>query len=221
MLSPHGLREMAVMTAAAGAIVVPALVFDHPPLAIAGGLAWIAGLAFFRDPPRRPPADLAPGDLLSPADGTIHAVERVADHPAVGEDALVIRVFLSVLNVHVNRSPADGTVRSTTRADGTYLDARKPESARENASVTTVLELGDATSAPGALLGVRQITGLVARRIVCPLEPGDALVRGGRFGLIKFGSGTELIVPASLAPEAKVSPGDTVRAGRTVLATIG
>jgi len=225
MLNRHGAREMAVMTVTAAAIAVPAVALGHPLLAVAAGLALVAGLAFFRDPPRRLPDGLAPGDLISPADGVIHAVERMSAHPALppelGGDVLVIRVFLSVLNVHVNRSPADGTVRSVTPREGAYLDARKPEAARRNASVLTVLDLGASAPHPGRPVGIRQITGLVARRIVCPLEPGDALARGERFGLIKFGSSTELIVPLELAPEARVEVGDRVRAGRTVLATIG
>ena len=125
LLTPYGLREWLTATIiAAGAGLILALLgwwWGLVPLA----LVWLAVLSFFRDPIRRVPTNLAPGTLLSPADGRITALERVESHPAVGNrPAVIIRMFLSVLNVHVNRAPADGEVTSIEHRPGRFRDAR-------------------------------------------------------------------------------------------------
>ena len=146
----------------------------------------------------------------------ISAIERLPSHEATnGEPALVIRIFLSVLNVHINRAPCAGRVTSITHRPGKYLDARSAESAKVNESNMLVLE-----TASGAPIGIRQISGAIARRIVCPVSVGHDLARGERYGMIKFGSTTELIVRDIEGTAPLVKPGDTVRGGVTILTRI-
>jgi len=179
----------------------------------------LALLSFFRDPPRRLPANLAPGDMLSPADGVISAVLDVEHHEAVGRGpAKVIRIFLSVLNVHINRAPCDGEVVSVTPRPGKYLNAQTEESALVNESNLIVVRTNVAGAAEN--IGIRQVSGMLARTIVCPLAPGDRVKRGERFGMIKFGSTTELILPRPKNLVVHVKKGDKVRAGLNVLATL-
>ena len=176
-------------------------------------LIWIAVAGFFRDPLGRRPATSDEQDLVSPADGRISRIERLAEHPATGgRPAIVVRIFLSVLDVHLNRAPCDATVESIKHTPGRYLDARSEESAKVNESnlITLVTKREER-------IGVRQVSGAIARRIVCPLRPGDQLQRGHRFGMIKFGSTTELIVPDRDGVRVLVSEGDRVVGGRTIL----
>ena len=180
----------------------------------------LALLSFFRDPIRRIAADLPPGSMLSPADGTVSAVLDVDSHEAVsGGSAKIIRIFLSVLNVHVNRTPFDGEVVSLKPTPGKYLNAQTEESAIVNESNLIVMRIawpGDGTE----LIGIRQVAGMIARTIVCPLKPGDTLKRGEKFGMIKFGSTTELILPRPRDVAVHVKKGDKVKAGVTVIATL-
>ncbi|MCZ6834873.1 MAG: phosphatidylserine decarboxylase [Planctomycetota bacterium] len=178
-------------------------------------LIWIAGAGFFRDPIRRVPVDLPEGTMLSPADGTISKVFKVDHHEATDGPAQVVRIFLSVLDVHINRSPFDGEVVSVKHTPGKYHDARTELSAKENESnLITFTIKGD------ELIGVRQVSGAIARRIVCPLQAGDTLKRGEKFGMIKFGSTTELILPRPEDVEVLVAEGDKVKGGVTVLARL-
>jgi phosphatidylserine decarboxylase len=179
------------------------------------GLGWLALASFFRDPARTVPTDLPRDTYLSPGDGTVSAVLDVEHHDATGGPASVVRIFLSVLNVHVNRSPCDAEVVEVTHKPGKYLDARSEASAVENEWKLVTLRNGC-----GETLGVRQVTGKVARRIVCPVRPGDRFARGERFGMIKFGSTAELILPRPDDVDVKVAVGDKVRGGLTVLAVL-
>jgi phosphatidylserine decarboxylase len=145
----------------------------------------------------------------------VSAVFRDERHEAVGGPAVVVRIFLSVLDVHVNRSPADAEVVRLEHRPGRYLDARTEASATLNESNLIVLKLVD-----GRPIGVKQISGAIARRIVCPLEPGARLARGERFGMIKVGSTTELILPDPDRVETLVKVGDRVVGGVTILARI-
>jgi phosphatidylserine decarboxylase len=214
-LTKYGRREW--LTSAAAAVVVIALCAWQgwwAPAIVAAAM-WLAVACFFRDPRRRVPRDLPPETLLSPADGRESAVTAVDSHEAVGGPATVIRIFLSVLDVHVNRSPGDGQVTGLEHRRGRFHDARTPQSAVENECQLVTMQLDD-----GPTIGVRQIAGKVARRIVCDLQPGDRLRRGGRFGMIKFGSGTELILPRALVAAVHVREGDRVKGGITKLATL-
>lgn len=182
------------------------------PLAVVFAAVWIWLIAFFRDPPRRGP--FAADALYAPADGTVTEITRLPDHPLIGAPAVRVGMFLSIFNVHINRSPCAGRVRSVAFAPGQFLDARHVDSGALNASNTLVLD--PVSPVPGPLV-VRQVAGMIARRIVCHAKPGDQLVSGERFGLIKFGSRTELIVPDRPDVQVVATLRQAVRAGVTVL----
>ena len=187
------------------------------PLAVLTLLLYFCLAAFFRSPWRRIPAD--PELILSPADGVVRDIgeAELRQEPFDGK-AQRIGIFLSVFNVHVNRAPAAWRVLSKQYRPGRYLDARNPDCARENEAMT----LGGTASVAGweFPLAVRQISGAIARRIVCPVEPGRALAKGKIYGMIKFGSRTELYLPVDERIEILVKPGDRVKAGLTALARV-
>lgn len=190
-----------------------------PWLRVAGWLA-VATLAvigllivwFFRNPPRRIPVEA--GLVVSPADGKIVAIDEIEDE-FIGGPAIQIGIFLSIFNVHLNRSPMAGRVIGLRYRPGKYLNALRPESARENEQLAVRIQ---EISAPYRRVVVRQITGAIARRIVCWLKPGDELARGETFGMIKLGSRTELVLPREPGLTIRARIGDTVKAGATVLA---
>jgi phosphatidylserine decarboxylase len=214
-LTRYGLREWGSATLVAAGLAV-LCIWLHWWWALAGvALVWLAFVAFFRDPWGRRPATGNPNDMVSPADGRISAVLTVDHHPATNGPAAIVRIFLSVLDVHVNRFPCDGTVLEVVHTPGRYLDARTEESARVNESTLTVLQI-----ASGERVGVRQVSGAIARRIVCPLARGHRTRRGARFGMIKFGSTTELILPRPADVATHVRVGDRVTGGVTILATL-
>ncbi len=215
-LTPYGLREWGIMLLIGGGLIAAAAAMGWWIVAGFLLLALLAGLAFFRDPVRRVRPQTRPGELLAPADGRISAIERVAEHEAVDGPAVVIRIYLSVFNVHVNRSPCPAEVLATRHQPGRHLDVRDPASARENEWLLMSLR----RSEDGVRLGVRQIAGLVARRIVCGVDPGRRLDRGQKYGMIKFGSSTELIVPDAAGLEVAVELGQRVAAGRTLMAVL-
>ncbi len=174
-------------------------------------LIWI--LSFFRDPNRRPVQD--DSLLLSPADGTIAMVETLDDCPDFGQPVLRIEIFLSIFNVHINRMPCAVQVGKITYKPGKFLDARSPSCHKLNeANEVEVFRVSEPTDR----MLVRQISGAVARRIVCDAKTGQSFAGGAQFGMIKFGSCTELYVPARPNLVCKVKKGDKVKAGLTVLA---
>ena len=183
-------------------------VFVFPLLSIIFALALLFTLYFFRDPERVPP----PGEntAVSPADGLVTTVDEVEEGEFLNTRLLRIGIFLSVLDVHVNRAPLAGEVVHSEPKPGRYLDARNPLSSVLNVSRSWVF------SGPAGTVVVRQITGAIARRI-CPWAVvGDKLARGERFGMIRFGSRTELLLP--LDAEILVRPGDHVHGGETPVA---
>lgn len=213
LLSRYGLREWGIATAVAALLCIGVFVWSLPPALYAViGVLWLGVVAFFRDPLGRRPASADPADMVSPADGKVSAVFTVPWHDAIGGPATVVRIFLSVLDVHINRAPCAGTVEAVEHRPGRYLDARTEESARVNESNTVRLR-----SDSGDPIGVRQVSGAIARHIVCPIAPGDRLGRAERFGMIKFGSTTELIVPFPERSKALVKVGDRVKGGVTIL----
>jgi len=215
----HGWAEIiifsALITFALAATSALAL-WLHPlagVLAIPLLLLWAEILYFFRDPERPIPPDA--DALISPADGVITNIEPV-EEPDFGP-ALRISIFLSIFNVHVNRSPRSGTVTNIRYFPGAYLDARNPDSAKRNEQLW--IDMTDA--ATGQPLRVKQISGAIARRIVCWLKAGDRVEKGNRVGMIKFGSRTDLLLPPDAASKIEVKIGDRVQGGLTILARIG
>ena len=171
-------------------------------------LVWV--LAFFRDFERTIPegTDI----LLSPADGKISDIE-IVDEPEVGGKAIRIGIFLNIFNVHVNRVPCAVRVEKITYKEGEFKDARDPECARVNERNDVLMTRLDE---PADKLVVRQISGAIARRIVCVAKVGDEFASGDRFGMIKFGSRTELYLPWRENAKVEVEIGDNVKAGLTV-----
>ncbi len=197
--------------------------------AVAGYLLWILvdwrlsflallplGIVvwFFRDPNRTGSND--PHTMLSPADGTVADIGEFDVPEFIGGKALRIGIFLSPLNVHVNRAPCEGTVRFVQFKSGEFLPAYDPKAPERNESASLGL-----VSPDGRKTIVKQITGLLARRIVCEAKNGDRLARGQRYGMIKFGSRTELYIPIGDKPVAAVKIGDKVKGGETVLCRVG
>jgi phosphatidylserine decarboxylase len=210
-LARYGLREIASITIAAAILAVVSVTWWWPGLIAVGGL-WLALLMFFRDPPRAVPRD----DLawVAPADGTLTEITRLAHDERIGGPAVRLGIFLSIFNVHLNRSPCAGVVKDIEYRRGGFHDARSPLSSTENESNTLVLDAGPVM---GTVV-IKQIAGLIARRIVCAAAPGDALAAGQRIGMIKFGSRTELVLARPDELEITVKVGDAVRAGVTIMA---
>jgi phosphatidylserine decarboxylase len=173
--------------------------------------AWLFVLSFFRDPDRIIPT--GPDALVSPADGTVTHVGEVVDADFPGGRAFRVSIFLSLFNVHVNRNARSGRVAGLHYYPGEYLDARSGECSVRNEQMWI-----DVTNAQtGVLVRTKQIAGAVARRIVCGLRPGEEVRAGERFGMIKFGSRTEVYVPVEAVKEVLVKPGDAVKGGSTIL----
>lgn len=186
-------------------------------------VVWAAFAGFFRDPERKIPqqTDL----LLSPADGVVKDIEliRSADEPRLaelfeGHDMLRIGIFLSVFNVHINRSPVDLEVKLRDHKDGCYHDARDARAIRENESLL-LAGIAD-MSGTKFPIAVKQISGAIARRIVCEAQPGSSLKRGEQYGMIKFGSRTEVYLPAQNKLDIKICIGDKVQSGTSILARL-
>jgi phosphatidylserine decarboxylase len=212
-LTRYAILEIVVFAAVFGAGAVAAWLV-HPLLAIPAAGLLVFSLSFFRDPERPIPGDAA--TIVSPADGRVADVVAVEDAPFVGGRAWRIGIFLSVFDVHVNRTPLEGTVLHRSRRSGGFLDARDPACLEENEAVEIGLEVPRPGEPPVRVL-VRQITGLIARRIVCPVKIGDSFSRGERYGMIKFGSRTELYVRDEDVDEIRVKVGDRVKGGSSVI----
>ncbi|MDV6342024.1 phosphatidylserine decarboxylase [Nitrosomonas sp. Is24] len=165
-------------------------------------------LQFFRDPPREVPKD--PNAILAPADGRIVAVEKTQD-PYLDREALKISVFMNVFNVHSNRSPVDGEVRDKWYFPGKFVNADLPKASLENERNALWIKTDR-----GADVTCVQVAGLVAKRILCHVSPGEHLARGQRFGFIRFGSRVDVYLP--LNTKINVNIGDKVSATLTVLA---
>ncbi len=189
-------------------------------LAVVGGaLTWwwllipallliVFCINFFRDPERVAPAD--PNAILAAADGTVADITEMEEGEVVKQQMKRVGIFLSVFDVHTNRAPIDGKVSYIQHYPGTYHDARHAKASTENEAQTWAFE-GDRST-----LVVRQITGAIARRIVAWSKLGDTVRKGERFGMIRFGSRTEIFCPISC--EITVKIGDKVKGGETVIA---
>lgn len=176
-------------------------------------LVWVFflfELQFFRDPPRYIPGPA--NAVSSPADGRIVAVERCED-PYAGREALKISVFMNVFNVHSNRAAIAGKVKSVDYFPGSFVNADLDKASIENERNAVVIE-----TANGVDVTLVQVAGLIARRILCYVKPGDSLEKGDRYGFIRFGSRVDVYLPVESVP--KVVIGDKVQASTTILAEL-
>lgn len=197
-----------------GAVALVGLVFLGTWLFWLGALFVAFCLYFFRDPERQPPA--RPGLVLAPADGHVVSVVPAVPPAELGmgsEPRWRVAIFLSVLDVHVNRMPADGTVTRIAYHHGKFLSANLDKASEENERNAIALALPD-----GRDLAVVQIAGLVARRILCDAKVGDSVQAGDRYGIIRFGSRTDVYLPPGVQP--LVSEGQTMIGGETVIAEL-
>lgn len=169
------------------------------PVLLAAFFLW-----FFRDPARRIPE--GEGIIVSPADGKVEEADWIE---TTSGSRVRVTIFLSVFDVHVNRVPSEGVVSLVEYREGQFINALKPESAVHNEQTMVTIE------APNYTVSFKQIAGLLARRIVCELKPGDRVQRGQRMGMIKFGSRVDVLMPASV--ELRVKAGDHVAGGSSVL----
>ena len=188
------------------------LLFWIHPLAALPALPFFLFLFwFFRSPDRK--IDTDPEVLLSPADGKVMSVVPVEYNPMLGGPGVRVSIFMSVFSVHVNRAPCSGNVTLVEYREGSFLPAYKSHACElnERNSLLIDCETGDRR------VRVNQITGMLARRIVCDVRQGNRVEQGARFGMIKLGSCAELVMPPTCA--VLVRPGQAVRAGKTVVAS--
>jgi len=214
-LTRHGWREMLIgsivlagMGAALGLVYLPLSLIVLPVL------IWL--FAFFRDPHRELPTQQH--TLVSPADGTVSDITEIGHDELLGCPSVRIGIFLSVFNVHVNRSPCDGRIVDVQYKKGKFINAmRHNEASSDNESNTIVLaEIGGGRR----IVVVKQIVGMIARRIIFTGKTGDTLSRGQRIGMIKFGSRTELYIAKWLEPQIQVTLGQSVRGAADIIATL-
>ena len=173
-------------------------------------LLFLFTVAFFRDPDRTVPADR--NTIVAAADGTIMDIVELEESEVLKNKTRRVGIFLSVFDVHTNRAPIDGRVIYCQHRPGLFLDARRPDCSEKNESMTWAFEN------PRVTIVVRQITGAIARRIVAWAKVGDELKKGERFGMIRFGSRTELYLPLSATVLVRV--GDHVAGGATPIARL-
>jgi len=167
-------------------------------------------IAFFRDPDRRVPAD--PNLIVAPADGRVSDIVELDEKEVLKTKTRRVGIFLSIFDVHTNRAPIDGRIVYRQHHEGLCLDARNPDCSEKNEAMTWAFENSRRT------IVVRQLTGAIARRIVAWANAGDELKKGERFGMIRFGSRTELYLP--IDAEVLVKRGDHVFGGSTVIARL-
>jgi len=219
-LTAYGRRELVISTA-----IFALACLGLGVLAARVHAAWLAGLVapavvygwvlwFFRDPERTVPPGGEEG-FVSPADGTVSDITPIGPDSALGCEGTKIGIFMSIFSVHVNRSPCDARVESIHHQKGAFLDARNPLAAERNEAATIHLLVRRGPREYPVV--VRQVAGLVARRILTDLKPGQDLTAGQRIGMIKFGSRLELLLPRELAGAIAVRLGQHVQAGRSLL----
>ncbi len=208
-LAKWGYREAAASAVIAGAIGVIVAYLASPPWAAIPAVIGIWAVSFFRDPARAVPEEAHA--VVAPADGKVVDVDEVDEPDFIGGRCHRIGIFLSIFNVHINRAPFAGSVKMVQYVPGKFLNALKADSARlnENNSIGIETEIGP--------MLVRQIAGAIARRIACDCREGDSLERGEKFGMIKFGSRTELYIPVEAGFTPSVKVGDKVRAGSSIM----
>ncbi len=221
-LTHYGKREIgiAAFTVAAlcalmiyGSVRVCPYIVALLPLPMA---VWLFVVWFFRDPDRQTPT--GEGLFISPADGNVSDITQIGPASILGRDGVMVGVFMNVFSVHVNRSPFDGRIDRVVHKEGAFMDVRDPAAFERNESASIYMTVTHGGQEWPIVF--RQVAGLVARRIITDLTPGQQVLRGQRIGMIKFGSRVELYVPRELAGKVCVNIGQATRAGETVLVAI-
>ncbi len=216
MIAKYGISTVAWIIAFSIALLIISLLIKPVALkAVTFLLAiLISGftLFFFRDPERKTPN----GDdlIISPADGKVFLIRELFENEFILDDAIQISIFMSPLNVHVNRIPISGEVKFLKYIPGKYIVAFEEKSSENNERKIIGIETGD-----GLKIMVKQIAGFIARRIVCEVKKGDKVKTGQRYGMIKFGSRVDVIMPKNKV-EILVSIGQKVKAGETIIAKV-
>lgn len=208
-IAPYGTGSVVKTAIFCIVIFIAGLFLPQPGgavLAAASLLFLLFTLYFYRDPERTAPA--GPGLVIAPADGKI-VLKQTVDHPVTGPGSTLVSIFMSPFNVHVNRIPVDGRVRGCQYHEGKFLMAFDHRSMMDNERMEITL---DTAAGP---VWFSQVSGFVARRIVCELEAGQEVTRGSRFGMIKLGSRVDIALPASV--RVTVAEGMNTTAGETVL----
>lgn len=191
--------------------------YGYHYISIIPSLMILFVLNFFRDPNRKIPGDER--TIVSPADGKVTDIVEIEEDEFIGGKVVRVGIFLSVFNVHINRTPLEGTVKFTAYRKGKFLAAFNDHASEKNEAATIGLETKFETGGSKLRVMVRQLTGLIARRIVCPVKEGDVLERGVKYGMIKFGSRTELFLPVG-THSLEVKVGDKVRGGSSIIGKI-
>lgn len=211
MITKYGLDTFLFSSAFAVALIILGLYLNNVwikyPLIILGIAFFLFNLNFFRDPDRTPPN--RDDVIVSPADGTVIIIKDIFEEEFVKETSTQLSIFMSPINVHVNRIPIDGTVGMMNYIKGEYLVASYEKADKRNERTEIGID-----SKHGKMM-FTQVAGFVARRIVCPLKQGENVIMGNRFGMIKFGSRSDVFAPKKW--KLKVKMGDKVTAGETIL----
>jgi len=215
MITKYGYDVFFTVTVICALAIVLSLYFVEPKIlrySVVAVAAILLGLTvnFFRDPERTTPA--GENLVIAPADGKIIALRQAEEKEFLESGSTMISIFMSPLNVHVNRNPISGTVKHLRYVEGEYFAAFEDKASEKNEQMIIGIEH------PKGKVLFKQIAGFIARRIVCTLKPGETVRVGERFGMIKFGSRVDVFVPAKAAVRAKV--GDLTVAGETVLAEL-
>ena len=208
-MAPEGRKILSFLLILTSGLFLIGIFIRLPIFQILGGISSFLlafSLNFFRDPERNIPDEK--NIIIAPADGKITNIQTIDDLD-VGENCTLISIFLNVFNVHVNRVPIDGEVISTERNSGQFVSAYRHDAADVNEQVTTVFktELGT--------VKVKQIAGILARRIHCYAKTGERMVQGRRFGFIMFGSRTDVILPPAV--NVIVETGQRIKGNETVI----
>lgn len=197
-MAPEGRKILSILLIITSALLFTSLFINIailPMIAGISSLLLVFSLNFFRDPERKIPE--GENNIISPADGKVTAVTTIND-PDVGDNSILVSIFLNVFDVHANRVPINGKVISVSRKDGQFVSAFRHDAADVNEQITTIFD----TSL--GVIKVKQIAGLIARRILCYAKTGESMTKGDRLGFIMFGSRTDVILPPSVDIQVKV-----------------
>ena len=211
-MAPEGRKILSILLIMTSGLFIIGLFVNSTIFPIAGGilsLLFVFSLNFFRDPVRKIPD--GNNIVISPADGKITAITTVGD-PDVGKNAKLVSIFLNVFDVHANRVPISGKIISVNRRSGQFVSAFRHDAADVNEQTTTLIE----TSI--GIVKIKQIAGLIARRILCYANSGERMYQGDRLGFIMFGSRTDVILPPSVNVLVKV--GQRVVGTETIIGTL-